>query len=112
MSVLKAGATGILKGFNWQTFLLGAGAGLVGEAVARPLLVELVKGGLAISTAAAGVVAQAKTEIAQAQQQAHGAQLSHADVSALVAELRALREEVATLKAASASTAHGHRASS
>ena len=91
----------ILTKWSWKSFAIGAGAAVFGGTLARPVLVGAVKTGLEVRDRANETLETAKmaakqiTAEAMAMRSAEQAQ----PMSALLDEVRKLREEISSLKA-------------
>ena len=102
---------------GWEAFAVGAAAAVVARPLVRPALVTLVKAGMSVQETIADVVQQTQAEMAavraeqaavqeemaarQAAVDAAAGVPSQADISDLLAELQALRAEVAEMRAGS-----------
>ena len=91
----------IFKRIGWKFFAAGAATAVVGSSVVRPALVAVVKAGMGVTNLASGAWQQAKQETASLMAEASKVRSkAESDTSALAMELRRLREDVASLKAA------------
>ena len=102
---------------GWEAFAVGAAAAVIARPLVRPALVTLVKAGMAAQETIVDVMQQTQAEMAavraeqaavqeemavrQAAADAAAGTPSQADISDLVAELQALRAEVAELRTGS-----------
>jgi hypothetical protein len=83
--------TWILKKLSWKSFGIGFSAAVVGSYVARPVLVTMLKSGMAAQTVAANTWQQVRAETARVRAEADGP-------VKLLAEVRHLRDDLAFLK--------------
>ena len=92
----------LVKNVTLKGFALGAATSVVGQLIARPMLVSLVKTGLIIKEGASSALSQAKNEAdkvtAQAYAEHAAGSSSHDD---LMQEIAKLRADIADLKAKS-----------
>ncbi|MCX7114091.1 MAG: hypothetical protein NTX45_29280 [Proteobacteria bacterium] len=95
----------ILRSVSWKTFAAGAATVVVGETIARPLLVSVFKAGIGVKSAVVGAYAAAAGAYEKAREEAGSIYADAAKVregkdpfSGLVAEIRQLREDVSALK--------------
>jgi len=77
------------------SFGLGAAVAVVGAIIARPLIVEAMRGGYAATDAVKGAWDQAKVEAGRVKQEA----LAGREADQMESELQQLRNEVASLRA-------------
>jgi hypothetical protein len=91
----------IFKRIGWKFFAVGAATAVVGSSVVRPALVAVVKAGMGATHLATSAWQQAKQETTSLMAEASKMRTAgDSDASALAMELRRLREDVASLKAA------------
>lgn len=92
--------TWLLSKWNWKSFAVGLGAAVFGGTVARPALVNVVKAGMDVKDKATQTIQQAGAELGKIRMEAE--QQRSASVatgnSELLAELKKLREEIASLR--------------
>jgi len=98
----------IFKKVGWKFFAVGAATALVGSKFVRPAAVSLVQGGLSLSDAAASTWNEAKAQTSRLVADANA--LRHAPPATafadgetvgadILAEIRALRDDLAAVKA-------------
>jgi glucosamine 6-phosphate synthetase-like amidotransferase/phosphosugar isomerase protein len=92
--------TWILSKWSWKSFAVGLGAALFGGTIARPVLVKVVKAGMEAGEAATHTFHQARVELDNIRHEAMQQRSfdNNAGNSELLAELRKLREEIASIK--------------
>src|SRR6188768_943985 len=91
----------LFKRIGWKFFAAGAATAVVGSSLVRPALVAVVKAGMGVGSVASGAWQQAKHETASLVAEASRVRSTgESDASALVAEVRRLRDDVASLKTA------------
>jgi hypothetical protein len=102
----------IFKKIGWKFFAAGAATAIVGSRYVRPAMVTVVKGGMNLTNAAANTWNEAKAQtsklVAEASEMRHAdsAAVMGGDYSAdIMSELRALRADIASVKAEMATKA-------
>lgn len=93
-----------LKRINWTNIAMGAATATVGGAIARPVLVSVVKAGLGATALASDVWDQARTETSKIREEAQSARAADAQSADLHTEVQQLRDELASVKAQLASS--------
>ena len=89
----------LLHKMSWKSFAMGAATSVVGGAVVHPLLVSVAKVGMGVASATQDVIRQASTEMARVRDEAAQSRASSFSSQALLEELRALRSDLAAVKA-------------
>jgi hypothetical protein len=88
----------IFKRIGWKFFAAGAATAVVGSNLVRPALVTVVKAGMGAQKMASDVWEQAKEETTSIISEAGKIRSDSTSASDVMAELRRLREDVASLK--------------
>ncbi len=88
----------MLRKFSWKSCAIGAAVTVVGGSIARPILVQVVKAGMDLSSIAADAWNQAAAETAKIRAEASQQRAGQNKMEALLSEIRQLREDVAAVK--------------
>lgn len=93
----------IFKKIGWKFFAVGAATAIVGSRYVRPAAVSLAQGGLLLSDKATSTWNEAKAQtsklVAEAQEIRKAKPAGETANADILAEIRALREDVASVKA-------------
>jgi hypothetical protein len=88
-----------LPKIRWNSFAMGAATSLVGGSLLHPVLVSIAKAGMGAVSMAQDAWSQASAEVGRVRAEAAQAKHSSAGAEALLNELRAVRSDIADVKA-------------
>ena len=89
----------LVRGISWKSFAMGAAASVMGGAVLHPVLVTVAKVGMGAASVAQDAWNEASAQIVRVRDEAAQSRTSASAVDAVLKELKALRSDVAAVKA-------------